>query len=525
MILFKEKRPATLEDIRWLRKSLGRRLEDSCLRAIDPKLYSPRLTLSLIDSVVLAVTEIANNVIQHSRPKAASLSLEVQLIGSGLRVEICDDGGGFETFGEAFQRASRIRHGEGLIQGRGLSLVSQSLQEIEYHPGKPNRFVGWRKLRTIRPNILIVEQDEEELRNLKTMLSQTFRCLFARGLTEAQNLLASQRVDVILANYYFGGRGENVFKADADKSPIPVVLMASPNEFDKLRRQPSPYVDHCLQKPISTSALIAAIEVAIASYVRRLVHLANHFGRSGGLLLPNELPTELPGYGLAVLAGTAAYGGGDFALALPGKRSTRLVLADIMGHGLKAKAAAIALAAIVRTLHCRRHILADTLLKNVSHIVRNEPAFTDIICTLIAVDAAADGWVEAASAGHPPIAIVSPKRSFVLPVTGPLPGLLAMPNYQTKSCRLEPGDKIAIVTDGIDFQTSATAEFPGQLMTELGKYKARPLSSMENDVERWLTGKLGPAPKDDWTLLIAEFRGNPDDRQCRRQQPSINLSS
>jgi hypothetical protein len=28
-------------------------------------------------------------------------------------------------------------------------------------------------------------------------------------------------------------------------------------------------------------------------------------------------------------------------------------------------------------------------------------------------------------------------------------------------------------------------------------------------MKSWLTGKLGPAPKDDWTLLLAEYRGLP----------------
>ena len=95
MILFKQTVPATLENVRWLRKNLGRKLEDSCLRAIDPKLYDRRLTLSLIDSILLAVTEIANNVVQHASPKPSFMALEVRLVGAALRLEFTNDGGAF----------------------------------------------------------------------------------------------------------------------------------------------------------------------------------------------------------------------------------------------------------------------------------------------------------------------------------------------------------------------------------------------------------------------------------------------
>lgn len=508
MILFKETQAPTLDNVRWLRKNLGRRLEDSCLRAIDPKLYDRCVTLSLIDSILLAVTEIANNAVQHASPKPTFISLEVRLVGAALRIEFTNDGGAFEGFDHVLESAGRVRHSADFISGRGLSLVSQALQDIEYRPGDPNRFIGWRKLRRARPHVLIVVKDTADLRDLRTMLHQNYNTTCVRSASEARLILSSQRIDVIVADYDPGLYRENVFKVAFDDSPVPVVMMAAPDDFDEVRQHPS-YIDQCLTKPVSTSTLIAAVEIAIASYTRRLIHLANYFGRSAGVLLADELPPEFPGFKLAVLSGIASYGGGDFGLALRGKGFTRLILADIMGHGLKAKAGAIALSSIVRTLHCQASQPADMLLQNASHIIGNEPAFTDIISTLIVVDAAEDGWIEAACAGHPPVAIVSAEGSFILPVTGPLPGLLPKPAYQLASHQLRPGDKIAIVTDGIDSQTSATADFPARLLKQLAKDPERPLSRLKGDMEQWLARRLGPAPKDDWTLMIGEYCGDP----------------
>jgi anti-sigma regulatory factor (Ser/Thr protein kinase)/CheY-like chemotaxis protein len=525
MILFHETRPATLEDVRWLRKKLRRRLEDSCLRAIDPALCDRRIAMSPIDSVLLAVTEIGNNAVQHAAPSPSFLSLEVRLVGDALRIEFCDDGGHFEHFEEIFDEAGRVSHSADFISGRGLSLVGQSLHELQYHAGTPNRLVGWKKLRRSKPHVLIVERNAGDARDLATMLSQSYVATCARRADDAAKILASQRVDVILTGYEPGLHREDIFKTRFDECPIPLVLMATPAQFARMRRSGIHHADQCLQKPVSAATLIAVVEIAIGSYTRRLIHLANYFGRSAGVLLVDELPREIPGFQLEIMSGTAAYGGGDFGLALRGDGFTRLVVADIMGHGLKAKAGAIALSAIVRTLHCQAPIPADRLLCDLSQIVSSEPAFTDIISTLIVVDASTDGWIEASCAGHPPVAIISPERSFVLPVTGPLPGLLPLPAYALASHRMKPGDKIAIVTDGIDSQSSATADFPPRLLKQLSKDADLSLLPLKQKVERWLARRLGPAPKDDWTLMIGEFRGVPADGRVQRDDGREFLTS
>ncbi len=494
MILFEETRPATLQDVRWIRQKLGRRLEDSCLRSIDPKLCAKSLSLALVDSVLLAVTEIATNMVQHTQPKPAFLSLEVRVVGSSLRIEFRNDGGHFNNAGQVFE-------------SQGPS-ISQSLQDIEYYPGSPNRLIGWLKLRKTQPHVIIIARDAEVRSSLRTMLRQNYETSCAKSAAEAQVILSNKKADAILADYDPAYHRDGIFKAQFDERPIPVVLTAWPNEFEEFRRFPF-YIDQCLQKPVSTFALVTAIEIAISSYTRRLIHLANHFGRSAGVLLAGELPRELPGLRLEVLSGTASYGGGDFALALEGKGYTRLILADIMGHGLRAKAGAIALSSMIRTLHRQSRMPAGALLHSASLIMANEPAFTDIISTIIAVDVRADGRIEAASAGHPPVAIISPAKSYILPVSGPIPGLLPNPVYTVVTHQLRPGDKIAIVTDGIDGQSAATGEFPGRLLRQLAKNQDLPVSALRPEMEKWLARRLGPAPKDDWTLMICEYCGTP----------------
>ncbi len=523
MILFEETRPATQEEIRWLRNNLRRRLEDSCVRGTDQGTGGGCLTLPLIDSILIAITGIANAVVQYASPKPSFMSLEISLVSFSLRIEFSHDGGSIEDFFKNLDRAEQTQPAVAFA-GRGPAILSQSLRDIEYLPGDPNRLIGWVKLRKAQPHVLIICEDDEDRNSLVTMLSQNYDTSCVKTVSEAKSVTGKRRVDAILADYDPVYHREGIFQAEFDQAPVPVVLMAWPDEFEEFRRYPF-YIDQCLPKPITTFALITALEVAIASYTRRLIHLANYFGRSAGVLLANELSSELPGFKLEVLSGTASYGGGDFALALEGNGFTRLVLADIMGHGIKAKGGAIALSAIVRTIHCQHGFSAGTLLQKVSQVITTEPAFNDIISTIIIVDIFTDGQVEAASAGHPPVAVISHDNSYILPVTGPIPGLLANPVYKTCKCQLRRGDKIAIITDGIDAQSSATAEFPVRLLKQLTRNQYLPVAQLKPEMEKWLTRRLGPAPKDDWTLMIAEYSGTGASTFCIQPGASEEMRS
>ena len=530
MILYKETRPATHEEIRWLRNKLRRTLEDSCVRGTGQGIGGGCLTLPLIDSILIAIAGIANTVVQCASPKPTFMSLEISLASFSLRIEFSHDGGSIEDFFKNLESEDQ-HHPSTAFAGRGPAILPQSLRDIEYLPGNPNRLIGWAKLRKAQPHVLIICEDDEDRNSLAAMLTENYDTSCVKSAAEAQPILAKKRVDAILADYDQSYHREGIFKADFDEAPVPAVLMAWPDEFEEFRRHPF-YIDHCLPKPITAFALITALEVAIASYTRRLIHLANYFGRSAGVLLANELKQDLPGFKLEVLSGTASYGGGDFALALEGKGFTRLVLADIMGHGIKAKAGAIALSAIVRTIHCQNALSVGALLQRASQVIATEPAFTDIISTIVAVDIGADGQVEAASAGHPPVAIISHDNSFVLPVTGPIPGLLPNPEYKSEKCQLRRGDKVAIITDGIDAQSSATAEFPVRLLKQLARYQYLPAGPLKAEMETWLARRLGPAPKDDWTLMIAEYCGTGASAYAKRpiaaeemRAPAANAAS
>ncbi len=506
MILFKEICSSTQKDVLWLQQNLGRSLEDACLRSVDANPDGSNSASSLIESLQITVGEILNNLVQHASPTPSFISLEVRLVGSAIRIEVADDGGAFQHFRERYGPA-QTASASNINCERGLSGVDKNLQNVEYHAGKPNRFVGWRKLRRERPNILVVDDHPGNADGIHVILQENYEVICAKTFVEVQSAIEDRNIDVIIFDYGMSIKDQDTFKVNCHGDPIPVIILASLEDCEHMAKRPVAHVDQFLQKPVSASKLICALEIALASCTRRLIHLANSFGKSAGVLLTDQLPREFPGFKLEVLSGIATYGGGDFALALSGDGFTRLVLADIMGHGLQAKAAAITLSSIVRTLHCQSAVASNVLLASISDIIGREPSFSNIMTTLIIVDAATDGWIDAASAGHPPIAIISAERSFVLSVSGPLPGLMMAPNYQLARYHLQRGDKIVFVSDGIDGQAAATGSFPDRLLLKLGMNPSLPLDALKEEMKQWLMERLGPAPKDDWTLMIGEYCG------------------
>ena len=103
----------------------------------------------------------------------------------------------------------------------------------------------------------------------------------------------------------------------------------------------------------------------------------------------------------AVTSGTAETGGGDFILRLASADRQRIVLVDVMGHGVTAKAWSIAYAAIIRTINqCRPELGAGEFLTQLAAFAWNEQSLEQAMATVLVADFSRDR-VTIAAAGHP----------------------------------------------------------------------------------------------------------------------------
>lgn len=83
-------------------------------------------------AIVLALTEVCTNLVEHSRPAPTSIEVRISGKSGAWFLEISDNGGSFDGYEEAMSAASAIG-GETLRDGGlGLHLVGQYFRSCHY---------------------------------------------------------------------------------------------------------------------------------------------------------------------------------------------------------------------------------------------------------------------------------------------------------------------------------------------------------------------------------------------------------
>ncbi|MFG1427490.1 SpoIIE family protein phosphatase [Roseixanthobacter glucoisosaccharinicivorans] len=495
MELFEARRPATLESISWIRKALRRQLAQL------------RIGADISDEVVLALVELATNTVQHARPPAREIAVRVRLEGIVLTLDLEDDGGPFLGFAAAWEAASLTRMAPDAESGRGLPLARHFLDQARYQPGPPNRFVLRRQLARRRPQVLVVEDEEVLLETYLGLLEPHYRVIAARDLRSALLLTRETKVDLILTDFHLGAEPGTALVAaleeDRDRPPIPIVMITADSSVRTRALELG--IDTFLTKPVTPEALLETIQLALTRALRQRVRLFRYFGTTLGQLVQPNLPQALGPFALALLHETADIGGGDLVVHLPRPGRERIVMVDVMGHGIDAKAGAIAHAAMVRALDLDPSLSPGQFLARWSDLIFGEPAFDAAIATALVVDLLADGTIEIASAGHPHPMILSATSARAVACEGPLLGFADRPRYAETRLTLAPGERLLLATDGLDpAELASGGTCPDWLVGEVQSRAALPLPAAAGRTAARISARLGPDPQDDWMLILLE---------------------
>lgn len=496
MKLFDATEEATLDGARRLRQTLQRELTNT------------RISQDIASDLCLAVNEAAANAVIHGRPAPSWVRVQVAVRGKVLEVAIADDGGPFDDFPARSKAAADCAPIEPTERGLGLPLIHQVLSELAYEPGPPNVMRGRRKLYRARPALLLVEDSETLLRLYAGLMSARFRVKTALTVAEARETLLAEPIDIIVADFHLGSdTAVDLLQAIQDDNldrPIPTVLMTQDRETaieDAVLRAG---VEQFLLKPITPEALNRAVDLALSGHQKRLSHFFSYFGRDAQTLLTPRLPLEFDGYRCRVLHATALWGGGDFTLYLPAAGRQRVVLGDAMGHGLPAKATALTYAAMLRTIDALGDEEAGGFLQRLSAAVGHPHFPPGMIATVIACDLFADGRIAVASAGHLPPAVLAASGCRIGAHGGPVPGFDDKATYRVERLRLAPGERLILITDGLDAEGMAQGDFPAELAERLTASRRATLEELCRTVTDWAATSLGAAPSDDWTAIIIE---------------------
>jgi phosphoserine phosphatase RsbU/P len=194
--------------------------------------------------------------------------------------------------------------------------------------------------------------------------------------------------------------------------------------------------------------------------------------------------------------------GGDFFDAINTEEGLAVVLADVSGKGVPAALLASMLQGMVYS-----HLIAGMSLPDIVAAVNRfftQKHLGEKYATVIIARINREGEMEYVNCGHLPPLLIS-DHQVKRPERGNLPvGLLADATYESDYCKLKPGDRVVLVTDGVTEAENARGDF---FDTERLEAVAAKGSSLD-DIFAALANFCGGTPLgDDCTVVELVYTG------------------
>ena len=219
-----------------------------------------------------------------------------------------------------------------------------------------------------------------------------------------------------------------------------------------------------------TSAVFLAVGTGLALHARRALRRELRRAREVAAVAQNQLlrplPPRLDGLDLAAAQLSADHGavvGGDLYEVIATEHGVRVVMGDVRGHGLAALGTVAAVLGSFREAVHDEPELTGVLRRLeralARHVRERDPddldnAAAEEFVTVLLLEIAADGELNALNCGHPWPYSLSPAGVAPLARADPLPPLGTFPLppdlTATPVGRLLPGDTLVLYTDGVE---------------------------------------------------------------------------
>lgn len=503
------------------------------------------------DAYCLSLSEVISNLVKHPAQKATGLSLTLDILPTGLRLDIADDSTPFASFDAICKTAQQnLCCTETLAEsGYGLACILSQHTRVLYtpaaqsHDGK-NHFTveddfaapeaipiqkeekpkpDTNKETARRPVVFLVDDNPDDLKIHHRLLSLHYDVVPLPDAAAALALLAAQRPDLIISDLHMpvtDGIGlRRKISALPDGDLIPFIFLTSSaagmNDPHILRLG----IDDYVLKPATAPSLQQVTRRVLGRQKQLQRAIEGRFHRDLQKYLHPSLPQQSGPWRIATLNRMADAGGGDFTLHHETPQGMMAVLADVMGHGTEAKFFAYAYAGYLRSLfratwQNKPDALPDTahFLQNLSDAVMDDDFLDGTLLTCQSFHLGADGTLGIASAGHPPpLLLRRDGTTDIIAAAGPLAGMAGHAGYHAHQTQLQTGDKVIFATDGFFdvFARGDAAHSPTALMPLLPSLAAR--SADDTAAALWRVfeemQRQDTQPADDATLIIATYGG------------------
>ncbi len=501
---------------------------------VKPDLYGVRELRHLLDQVVqacipdrdlhrrmlLCLSEAATNLVQHGGTGVNSIGLRFGRNKTDWKLELLDDGPAWDSDLAPIPSADVALPAdtEPAENGRGLGLLHSQSDRIEYIPGNTDRFnrlcISWQTIQhPLRPTILLVEDNPSLRRMYCAYLAADYQVIGATDGAEAIERIAEGKIDLVLSDIRMPNMDgldlRTHLSQDKETELIPFVFLTAADE-ELIRQQAVQLgIDDYLIKPVDKSKLLHTLNRVLGRSRQVYRQLTDRVNQRISSALAPSLPQTAMDWRLCAANRNTGIGGGDLLLHQVGENNLMLVLVDIMGHDEEAKFFAYAYGGYLRGL--MRAENADSppsqLMESLSECAFQDELLSHTTLTSCAALLGPDGRVCLASAGHPPPLLIGENGVTKLSVGGILPGLLPDASYQSEVLRLNPGERLALYTDGLFESASGDGGcmvLERDIRQALWDTRLCPMQEALDQVMEVFDRMAATPPRDDTTLLLIE---------------------
>lgn len=468
------------------------------------------------NETLVAVSEIATNLVQHARPQPAWIRVLLSRQGGDWQLEIADNGGPLLDWRERFN-TSVIDGDDFLIDdhGRGMALVASMFPDALYEPQPGSSgFNRWR-LALGESNLVValVDDDPLQLKVSAAYLSDAYQVIPYESALVAVERLRHSPPDLVLADIHMpeldGLELRRRLAQDPATELVPFIFMTESRD-EVVREQADLLgIDDFLQKPVSKRQLVGAVQRTLRRSRSLRARLGYRIDAAITEGLRPRLPSRLGCWRTVVRSCAAEAGGGDFISFTESHETACLVLVDVMGHGVAAKFFAHAHAGYIGGLLYSRPGAWEpaNLCQAISRRVFDDSLNQYSLLTCVALRLSQSGWLEIACAGHPAPLLLDGAGVHQLDIGGALPGLQSEPVYDTLSLKLRLGERLVLFSDGL-FEGAHTG--PGRdalesdLLALVRDGVGVPLDELADTLMQTFYAAVGDTPRDDATLVLIE---------------------
>ena len=368
------------------------------------------------------------------------------------------------------------------------------------------------------PRTLIADDQPDVLEALHLLLKREgYQIEMVNSPKAVLERLHSREYDVLLMDLNYaldtssGQEGLDLLaRVQKLDNTLPVVVMTAwgsiPLAVEAMRRGARDFVE----KPWDNSQLLSTLRAQIESQTGRRVGAARASGEIEEAsvtqrgLIPREIP-QFPGYDISAAWRPAGAVSGDYLDVLKlDANNLALCVADVIGKGVPAALLMSNVQAAVRAL-ASEMLPTGKLCERINRIVAGNLGTGKFITFFYGVLDGASRRFRYTNAGHcEPILVRQNGECIRVNHGGVVLGVFPDWSYQEEHVDLEPGDRLALFTDGITEISNAQGEEFGEqrLMELLQSHRHLSAEAMQQHVMAAISEFSGGNFQDDATLII-----------------------